>query len=520
MGISIRLAFSLQSASLGYSSNGQEFILALLSENQFLKEDVVQLKKALEQMTKERDFWKSRCQELESRLNTNSTNSNRPPSTDPPFVKRSESPSEAESDATSKATENTEDQEKPKKRPYHRGASQPQLTPTYVQNCEPQVCPHCGGTHFEDLTECSRFQYFEIPEFVLIVTLFCIFSRRCSHCHKIVKGAIPQEFLSSYGSHLSAFIAYLASEAAMPRRQIQKLLKDVFGIEISQGGIQNVIDRTSEAIEPLYTAIAESVRKSPACHIDETSWPTHGQLGKHLHWLWFMGCSLLAFFMVDAHRSKKAFEKLIGEWGGILISDDYGIYQQWDGYRQTCLAHLKREIRKFKQSQDPLEKKLGELAGSILKTICDMSSESTMLRAIWTLKSRIVKLARRFGHLKGKAGAFARRLEQNFEALWLFVVEPRVDKTNNFAERQIRTAVCHRKISFGSSAEKGERWIERSLSLRKTCALQGKSYYSVLVESIERSMRKIRQRTYWIRKAIWSQFSAWTYGIDCNPTAN
>ena len=520
MGISTRLAFSLQSASLGYSSNGQEFILALLSENQFLKEDVVQLKKALEQMTKERDFWKSRCQELESRLNTNSTNSNRPPSTDPPFVKRSESPSEAESDATSKATENTEDQDKPKKRPYHRGASQPQLTPTYVQNCEPQVCPHCGGTHFEDLTECSRFQYFEIPEFVLIVTLFCIFSGRCSHCHKIVKGAIPQEFLSSYGSHLSAFIAYLASEAAMPRRQIQKLLKDVFGIEISQGGIQNVIDRTSEAIEPLYTAIAESVRKSPACHIDETSWPTHGQLGKHLHWLWFMGCSLLAFFMVDAHRSKKAFEKLIGEWGGILISDDYGIYQQWDGYRQTCLAHLKREIRKFKQSQDPLERKLGELAGSILKTICDMSSESTMLRAIWTLKSRIVKLARRFGHLKGKAGAFARRLEQNFEALWLFVAEPRVDKTNNFAERQIRTAVCHRKISFGSSAEKGERWIERSLSLRKTCALQGKSYYSVLVESIERSMRKIRQRTYWIRKAIWSQFSAWVYGIECNPTGN
>ena len=135
MEISTRLAFSLPRAPLGHLSNGQEFIFALLSENERVLRDNVQLKKSLEQMAEERDFWKSRCQELESRLNTNSTNSNRPPSTDPPFVRQ------AESGTTSEVTENTEDQERPKKRPYHRGASQPQLTPTYVQNCEPQVCP-------------------------------------------------------------------------------------------------------------------------------------------------------------------------------------------------------------------------------------------------------------------------------------------------------------------------------------------------------------------------------------------
>ena len=139
---------------------------------------------------------------------------------------------------------------------------------------------------------------------------------------------------------------------------------------------------------------------------------------------------------------------------------------------------------------------------------------STTVREIWTLKSRIVKLARRFGSQKGKVGAFARRLERNFKSLWFFVVEPQVDKTNNFAERQIRTAVCHRKISLGSSIKKGDRWMERSLSLRKTCALQGKSYFDVLVESQSRSMRKMHQRTYWIRKAIWRQLHAWMYRID------
>ena len=480
------------------------------------KDKIIEQKdKVIEQKDKIIDSLTRRSQELENRLNTNSTNSNRPPSTDPPFVDRSKPSSQKDSKPTSEAADTSENHTKPKKRPYHRGASQKPMTPTEKRDCYPQVCPHCGGKHFEAFTECAHFQYIELPVICLIVILFRIFEGRCSNCHKVVKGSVPQEFQTSYGSRLSAFIAYLLSEAGLPRRQVQKLLKDIFGLTISQGGLQNVEDRASEAIEPLYQAIAESVRRTPACHIDETSWPTHGQMGKHLHWLWFMGCCLLAFFMIDEHRSKEAFYRLIGEWRGILISDDYRIYQIWEGYRQSCLAHLKREILKLKQSANPEERKLGELAGSFFKTLCDMSPESTTMGEIWALKSRIVKLARRFGHLKGHAGAFVRRLEKNFESLWFFVTEPLVDKTNNFAERQIRTAVCHRKISFGSSAPKGERWIERSLSLRKTCALHGRSYFTVLVKAIDCYHYKTRPQTYWIRKSVWRLHNAWMYGNDC-----
>lgn len=54
--------------------------------------------------------------------------------------------------------------------------------------------------------------------------------------------------------------------------------------------------------------------------------------------------------------------------------------------------------------------------------------------------------------------------------------------------------------------------MERSLSLRKTCYFQGKSYYDVLVDAIGRSIKKIHIRTYWIRKAVWREFNAWMYG--------
>jgi transposase len=32
---------------------------------------------------------------------------------------------------------------------------------------------------------------------------------------------------------------------------------------------------------------------------------------------------------------------------GILVSDGYGVYQDWVNHRQTCLAHLIRSARAF-----------------------------------------------------------------------------------------------------------------------------------------------------------------------------
>lgn len=92
------------------------------------------------------------------------------------------------------------------------------------------------------------------------------------------------------------------SRTGATRRKIEEFLRDVLKVPISQGGIQNVIDRTSSAIEPHYDLIGSGVRECHAANIDETSWRIFGPLGKVLHWLWVMTVSQLAFFMVDDHR--------------------------------------------------------------------------------------------------------------------------------------------------------------------------------------------------------------------------
>jgi len=53
-----------------------------------------------------------------------------------------------------------------------------------------------------------------------------------------------------------------------------------------------------------------------------------------------------------------------------------------------------------------------------------------------------------------------------------FVHEEGVVPTNNAAERALRTAVQWRKIMLGTRSERGERAVERLLTIVRTCQLQ------------------------------------------------
>ena len=65
----------------------------------------------------------------------------------------------------------------------------------------------------------------------------------------------------------------------------------------------------------------------------------------------------------------------------------------------------------------------------------------------------------------------------------------------------IRFAVLWRKRSYGTKSYKGNRWVERILSLRQTCRLQGKSTFDVLVNAMECYFKDQEPDLEWIRLA-------------------
>ena len=115
--------------------------------------------------------------------------------------------------------------------------------------------------------------------------------------------------------------------------------------------------------------------------------------------------------------------------------------------------------------------------------------------------ARLCRLIALYRDSDSEAGTFVRNIEQEMDALFTFLYEEGVGPTNNHAERMIRFGVLWRKRSQGTNSEKGNRWVERILSLRQTCRLQGKSTYSTLVEAMDCYFKDQQPDLEWIRQA-------------------
>ncbi len=89
--------------------------------------------------------------------------------------------------------------------------------------------------------------------------------------------------------------------------------------------------------------------------MDETAWSQHGLLA----WRWVTVNTTVALFPVQAGRAKTAFAALIDRWAGLLVSDGYGVYQDWVPGRQTCLAHLIRRARGLSERKEAELAKFG-----------------------------------------------------------------------------------------------------------------------------------------------------------------
>jgi transposase len=409
---------------------------------------------------------RARVDALEARLRQNSTTSSRPPSSDSPYKQ----PRRPASSTTRR---------KAGGRPGHPGHRQVLLPPTTVQELRPERCA-CGHTAFALTTPYQTHQVIELPSIEMEVTHWVLYQGCCRGCDTWSKAQLPPEHASGYGPRFSAFIGELAGTYGNGRRMVQTLCASVLQIPLSLGAIQKVLDRVAQAIEPHYLAIATQARHAPVTYIDETPW----FLTRTLQWLWVMASDTVAFYMIHPHRSKEAFAALIDDWAGILVSDGYGVYQTWVQARQTCLAHLIRTARSLAERQQVELAACGAWALAELQRLCHMATAPPTGGGWRAWYARLCKLIDQYHDRADDAGRFARRLLRELDSLWVFLAQSGVEPTNNRAERALRCGVLWRKRSLGTASDKGNRWVERILSLKETCRLRARSTYTVLVEAV------------------------------------
>jgi transposase len=256
---------------------------------------------------------------------------------------------------------------------------------------------------------------------------------------------------------------------------------------MSLGGLSNCEARIAEALEKPYNDTLEHVRRQEVAHADETGW-RRGNRQKG--WLWALGCTTAAFFMVHAQRNQKAARQLIDNFVGKLVSDRYNAYNYYQFIRQICWAHLQRDFKAISETDGRLGKiglELYKLAKAILKMrkrVRDGTLQwKTFQRRMLKLEKRVESRLKAGARLDGKLGGKCRNILKHKEYLWTFVEDQNVEPTNNYAEQIVRQGVLWRKTSFGTQSERGARYVERILTACATCRLQNRSIIEYLRKS-------------------------------------
>jgi transposase len=199
-----------------------------------------------------------RIETLEVQTKKNSHNSSKPPSSDPPFRRKKRK---------QKKSKRAKGGQK-----GHEPHQQQVLDPTESHWLMPERCP-CGHSNF-DQKQMQPFyvhQHIELPKIEMNVRHFILQQCDCPNCGKTVKAKLPSEVSTGYGPRFTAFVGELSGIKGMSRNDVKQLCESVLQIPIATGTIQKLIDRTAEAILPVYEQIGQVARNFWCNCIDETS---------------------------------------------------------------------------------------------------------------------------------------------------------------------------------------------------------------------------------------------------------
>lgn len=431
------------------------------------------------------DQLEARVRDLEARLKLNSTNSSKPPSSDPIGLKRK--PPAPPSG---------------KKRggqPGHRKARRALVPPEQIRatfHCKPTTCRRCGRGLSGDDPKPLIHQVAELPKVEPIVDEYRLHRLICPGCGETTCGTLPPGVAGGgFGPYLQAVLAMFAGAYRLSKAQIQQLSADLFGLSISTGMISKLERHSAAALEAPYNELAVSVHQAGAANIDETSW----RQDRKKSWLWATVTKVATVFTIAGTRSGDVAKALLGsEPDQVVTSDRFSAYD-WIAapWRQICWAHLRRDfqamIDRGGDGARAGERLLG-LSNRLFRSwhrVRDGTLEWETFRARMSRLQREVRRALEEGSRCpcAKTAATCFEILKVDEGLWTFARVRGIEPTNNAAERALRFAVIWRRISGGTDSQCGSRFVERTLSVVATCRQQGRNVLDYLTSCFEADRR-------------------------------
>ena len=431
------------------------------------------LRAVFEQMQARIERLEREVAELKARLGQNSTNSHKPPSSDPAPIKRK--PPVPPSGRRRGG------------QPGHRRAQRTLVPPDQVQeifDCRPTCCRSCGDALSGSDPAPHRHQVAELPPVRPHVTEYRRHRLSCRRCGRSTRGALPVGVPSgAFGPRLQALLSLLSGAYRLGKRPVQQLAADLFGLKISLGMISKLERHTSALLEKPVAALRRYVR-TQSVGVDETGWRENQKKA----WLWAAVAPQATVFQIARSRGAPVLRELLGSDFRHVIHCD-----RWRAYRgfarlQWCWAHLRRDFQAMIDrggAGAPIGKHLLAYADRMFhwwhQVKAGKLARSTFRSYISSLRQAVrdeLQLGTRCGCAATEATC--RDLLAHEPRLWTFVRHAGIEPTNNHTERTLRHAVLWRKISGGTDSPAGSRYVERMLSIVATCRQQGQNVLEYL----------------------------------------
>jgi transposase len=340
--------------------------------------------------------------------------------------------------------------------PGHKGNTLKMVAdPDEIVDLKSNYCKACG----EDLKSLnhelvSRRQEVIIPPISPLYKEYRQYGCLCN-CGHHQKATYPQGVNApiQFGSSVIAMVSYFNVFQYVPYRRLKLLFKDIFNLSISEGSIENLLNKAAEKSNPIYQTIFEKIQTANYIGSDETGAKVNGEKW----WIWVWQNVKNTFLKASDNRGFATVEQLFpnGLPNATIGSDRWAAQLKIASKnKQLCFPHLQRDlIYLIETEKTPWATQFKELLSKTLK-LRHVAFQRN--KAFQKKETQTQELEQELNHLLAitiskntalKTHTFQKSMIKHRNYLFPCLYDLDVPPDNNASERAIRNIKVKQKIS-------------------------------------------------------------------------
>ena len=356
-------------------------------------------------------------------------------------------------------------------------------TPDETEDIAASFCTKCGSS----LEDCERIldyvtQVISLPELKPIVKEIRHYITVCKNCGERIQSHAPRKRGSNavvYDATVKSLVVYLSVVMFLPYGRIERLFKEVFGLDISQGSFVNWINEAKRSAAPAIEKIKECIMKSSVVGFDESGL----YCNKRLDWTWIAQTVYFTLLFRGSGRSRKELESRFGDSleRMVAVTDRHSAYFALNFLNhQVCIAHLLRELQYLNELDTTQQ--WSRAVESLLKEAVHKRNENPQAiidKQPW-LQRLDTLLSENLEHMAEQFVRLKKGLIKCRDYIFNFLESPMIPPDNNASERGIRKVKIKMKNSGTFRSDQGGDAFLDLLSIVETTKKHNNSPYAAI----------------------------------------